>query len=267
LGVPADVLDPAGLAVLDPGATMDVAGGVHYPLDCHLSPARFMAHLQARLEAAGATFRWRTDVAGWQTEDGPAGRGRVAAARTTAGDEIEADAFVLAAGSWSAAAGRSLKLRIPLQAGKGYSLTLAEPRQRPQLCSILTEARVAVTPMGEAVRFGGTMEVAGLDESISRRRVRGIVRSVPDYYPAFREADFDGVPPWQGLRPVSPDGLPYLGRTGRWANLVVATGHAMMGLSLGPATGKLVARLVSGEGAEAELPGQDLSILSPDRYA
>jgi D-amino-acid dehydrogenase len=148
-----------------------------------------------------------------------------------------------------------------MQAGKGYSLTLNAPRQLPQLCSILTEARVAVTPMGTSLRFGGTMELSGLDLRIDPRRVRGIINAATRYFPAFKAADFADIQPWSGLRPCSPDGLPYLGRTRHMENLVVATGHAMMGLSLGPITGEIVADMLS----EEPLP-LDVRLCSPDRF-
>jgi D-amino-acid dehydrogenase len=115
--------------------------------------------------------------------------------------------------------------------------------------------------MGSALRFGGTMEISGLDESINERRVRGIANAARQYYPAFRAKDFADVKPWCGLRPCSPDGMPYLGRTGHYHNLVIATGHAMMGLSLGAISGKIVADLLSDES-----PGFDLLLLSPDRF-
>jgi D-amino-acid dehydrogenase len=157
---------------------------------------------------------------------------------------------------------RELGLRLPMQAGKGYSITLPQPVELPQLCSILAEARVAVTPMNGALRVGGTMEIAGLNERISPRRVEGILRSLPLYYPRFRRGHFDGIAPWSGLRPCSPDGLPFLGRTRAAENLIVATGHSMMGLSLAPITGSLVAQI-----ADGEPPRFDLALLSPDRYA
>jgi D-amino-acid dehydrogenase len=116
--------------------------------------------------------------------------------------------------------------------------------------------------MGSSLRIGGTMELAGLNEDINPVRVRGIIKSALKYLPKFTAADFDGVQPWRGLRPCSPDGLPYVGRTAKFANLSLATGHAMMGLSLGPITGKLMAQILSGEA-----PQFDLSLLSPDRYA
>jgi D-amino-acid dehydrogenase len=116
--------------------------------------------------------------------------------------------------------------------------------------------------MDGTLRFGGTMEIAGLSESITERRVRGIIKAAPVYYPKFKESDFDGIKPWRGLRPCSPDGMPYMGRTSRWNNVTIATGHSMMGLSLGPGTGKLIAEVVDGS-----KPSIDLSLLSPDRYA
>ena len=116
--------------------------------------------------------------------------------------------------------------------------------------------------MGGSLRVGGTMEVVGLDESIQPRRIRGITEALPRYFPEFTPEDFQGIEPWRGLRPVTPDGLPYLGRFAAVPNLIAATGHAMMGLSLGPITGQLVAEIVDGEPASI-----DLSLLSPDRYA
>ena len=256
LGVPAQVLNPRQLAELDPGVTLSVAGGVYFPKDCHLSPARFMGALQRHLEAAGANLAWATEVTGWRVNGS-----RIEALRTDRGD-FTADEYVLCGGSWSPGVARDLRLKLPMQAGKGYSLTLARPRQLPALCSIFTEARIAVTPMDGALRFGGTMEMAGLNEHINERRVRGIIRAVPKYFPQFTEQDFAGVQPWRGLRPCSPDGLPYVGRTTRYTNLSLATGHAMMGLSLAPITGKLVAEILSGE-----KPALDVGLLDPDRYA
>jgi D-amino-acid dehydrogenase len=133
--------------------------------------------------------------------------------------------------------------------------------QLPKICSILTEARVAVTPMGDALRFGGTMEIAGLDKSINPARVHGIMKSAPQYFPEFAVEQFEGIEPWAGLRPCSPDGVPYLGRTRQASNLIVATGHAMLGLSLAPVTGQIVADIASGKDGRS-----DLELLSPDRY-
>jgi len=256
LRIPAQVLDAKATAALDPNVTMDVCGSVFFPKDCHLTPGHFIAALEAELVRLGVEILWETEVTGFEVENGA-----LRAVKTSKG-ELEGQEVVLCGGVWSAEMGSSLNLKLPMQAGKGYSLTLRNPTQLPDLCSICTEARLAVTPMDGALRVGGTMEMAGLDESITQRRVRGITRAFPQYFPAFAETDFAEVKPWSGLRPVSPDGMPYIGRTQRWKNLTIATGHAMMGLSLAPATGKIVSELLSGE-----KPLVALDLMSPDRFA
>lgn len=256
LGVPAAVLDAKGVAALDPAVTMDIAGGVYFPMDCHLQPERYVATLERRIRAGGGTLLYGAEATGWRREGN-----RLAAVRTTQG-EVAGDEFVLCGGAWSPAMIEPLGVRLPMQAGKGYSVTIPAPVELPAICSIFTEARVAVTPMGGALRFGGTMEIAGLNERINPRRVAGIIKAVPHYYPKFEAAHFAGIEPWRGLRPCSPDGLPYLGRTGAASNLVVATGHSMMGLSLAPITGQLAAQIVSDEPT-----AYDVRLLNPDRYA
>jgi D-amino-acid dehydrogenase len=256
LGVPAQVLDAKQTAVLEPAIRMDIAGSVFFPKDCHLSPNRFMVSLQTQCEKLGVQFHWRTGVSGLTQHTS-----HITSVRTSSG-EIEADEFVLAGGSWSPLLVRDLGLKLPIQAGKGYSLTLPKPRFLPTLCAILTEARVAMTPMCGSLRFGGTMEIAGLNEDINPRRVQGIIKAACRYIPDLTPQDFEGIPPWRGLRPCSPDGLPYLGRTRRFDNLTIASGHAMMGLSLGPISGTLVAEILSGPKLSI-----DLTLLDPDRYA
>jgi D-amino-acid dehydrogenase len=256
LGIPAEVLDARATAALDPGVRMEIAGAVHYPRDCHLSPEKFMVFLERECVRGGAAFSYETEVRGWMANGDRIGR-----LKTTRG-EFVADEYVLCGGVWSSVLARDLGLALPMQAGKGYSLTLAAPRALPRLCAIFTEARVAVTPMGGALRFGGTMEIDGLDRRINARRVAGIVKAVSRYYPDFTAQDFRDIRPWSGLRPCSPDGLPYIGRTRGYRNLVLGTGHAMMGLSLGPITGRLLAEVLSDEPAS-----HDLALLDPDRYA
>lgn len=256
LGIPAEVLDAKATAALDPAVTMDICGSVFFPKDCHLAPGSFISAVEAELVRLGVTFLWETEVSGFEVE------GSALRAVKTSKGQVEGQEVVLCSGVWSAQMAKELDLKLPMQAGKGYSLTLANPKQLPELCSICTEARLAVTPMEGALRVGGTMEMAGIDESITQRRVRGITRAFPQYFPAFEEADFAEVKPWSGLRPVSPDGMPYIGRTQRWKNLTVATGHAMMGLSLGPATGRIVSELLSNEKSSVKL-----DLMSPDRFA
>lgn len=255
LGLNAEVLSAKQTAALDPEVRMDIVGAVYFHDDCHLAPHQFMNALKQEIRRMGVAIRWHTEATGWRVE----GR-RLTAIRTTEG-EVAADEFVLCGGAWSPLLLRQLGLRLPMQAGKGYSLTLPRPRRRPRVPAVLTERRVAVTPMGDSLRFGGTMELVGLDETIHLDRVEAIQQAAALYYPDFTPDDFRGVRPWAGLRPCSPDGLPYIGRFPRYENLWTGTGHAMMGLSLGPITGKLLAELLSGE-----QPSLDLTLVAPARY-
>lgn len=256
LGIPTEVHDAAGTAALDPDVQMAACGSVYYPRDAHLSPWLFMQFLQQEILARNGKLLFQTDVKGF-TRSG----NKIVAVQTSQG-EFTADEVVIAGGSWSPLVARELGLKIPLQAGKGYSLTLPNPKRLPQLCSIACEARLAITPMGNSLRFGGTMEMSGLNETVSPRRVKGVIRGATTFFPEFTSADFADIKPWCGLRPCSPDGLPYIGRTAKYSNLVIATGHAMMGLSLAPITGQLVEQVIRGT-----KPRVDLTLLAPDRFS
>jgi len=169
---------------------------------------------------------------------------------------------VLAGGSWSPSMVAGLGVRLPMQPGKGYSLTIPQPRFQLTKPLILTERRVAVTPMGEQLRFGGTMEISGHNDTVRPERVEQIIAGAQAFFPEMTAADFAGIKPWFGYRPVSPDGLPYIGRMGRYANLSTASGHAMLGLTLAPISGLLISEVLSGR-----KPSVDLSLLNPNRYA
>ena len=255
IGLQADVLDAKATAALDPDITMDVAGSVHFTQDCHLNPARFVATLRKRILALGCVIESNTLI-----DNIESGNGKVTAVSGN-GKHFAADKFVIAGGSWSANLLEKVGMKLPLQAGKGYSLTLPTPPELPRLCSIFAEAKVAITPMEGSLRFGGTMEVGGLDLSINPARVHGIVKSVNAYFPKFSERDFSNIKPWAGLRPVSPDGIPYLGKVNGLPNLIAATGHAMMGLSLAPVSGRLVADLLAGDE-----PFRSIDAMAPGRF-
>lgn len=255
IGLKAKVLDAAATARQDPAVTMDVAGAVYFPQDCHLDPARFVASMRRRVMELGGLIEYSVGIDTIEVRNG-----RVSAL-VGGGKRFEGGKFVIAGGSWSAKLLETVGLKLPLQAGKGYSLTLPAPPELPRLCSIFAEAKVAITPMGGSLRFGGTMEVGGLDLSIHPARVHGIVKSVPYYFPKFSESDFSNVKPWAGLRPVSPDGIPYLGRAANLPNLIAATGHAMMGLSLAPVSGRLVADLLAGD-----TPFRPIDAMAPGRF-
>lgn len=271
LGITAKVLSKQDVQALEPNLTLDVMGAVHFLDDAHLNPAVLMGKLQAWLAANGVQFIWQRDVVGI-VRDGD--KVKQLTARVTEGssstasqtasqtDTIQADAFVLCAGSWSPEFAKALHLRLPIQAGKGYSMTLEPPPIQPNYPALLVEAKVAVTPFAASLRVGGTMEIAGINHRVSANRVRGIIRSACQYYPGLTPEAFQDVPVWHGLRPCSPDGLPFIGKTRQFENVIVATGHAMVGLSLAPVTGKLVSEVLVGT-----TPTVALEPLSPDRFA
>lgn len=255
LGMPVKVLDAAQVAAMEQQLKVEVRGGVHYEMDAHLHPAHLMRALRRQLRQAGVEFLHETRVSALRLR-----QGKLAAVETSKGN-FSADAYLLAAGAWSGRLAAGLSLSLPMQAGKGYSLTLSSPPAQLHIPSILCEAKVAATPMGAHLRFGGTMEIGGLSLKVSKKRVRGLIRSISAYFPQMKPEVFANVPVWAGLRPCSPDGLPYIGTTRQADNLLLATGHAMMGLSLAPVTAMLITQLIAGEQPEC-----DMQLLSPDRF-
>jgi D-amino-acid dehydrogenase len=255
LGLEAELFGKDKLPEFEPDARVDALGGVWWKQDCHLSPMDFANALRRGISREGGEFV-EGEVVDFIREGG-----EVIGVKTNSGDEISGGRIVLAGGISTTELARKLGLRLPMQGGKGYSFTLPKPKKSLRLCSLLKEGRVAVTPMGEKLLVAGTMEICGTDTSVSPRRLEGIIESFCRFYPDFTKADFEGIKPWVGLRPCSPDGLPYIGRLPGHPRVIAATGHAMMGLSLAPVTGWIVEKIVSGE----PVP-MDLAQLDPARF-
>ena len=256
IGIEAQLHDRQGIQKLEPNVEIRADGGLYFPGDAHVTPARFVQNLEAFLEKQTQVRIFRnTSVLGFERSGD-----RVVSLKTTNG-EFPAAEFVLCGGAWSPGILRSLGIRLLVEAGKGYSITIPRKDRKPAIPFVLTEARVAVTPMGDTLRFAGTMELAGLDLSITQRRVNAIQKAIDLYIGGFSDADFQNKEVWSGLRPVSPDGVPFIGRFKDYPNLIAATGHAMIGMSLAPVTGKIVSQLVEGE-----QPGFDMRLLNPDRF-
>ncbi|MFZ4427643.1 MAG: NAD(P)/FAD-dependent oxidoreductase [Saprospiraceae bacterium] len=256
VGAVAEVLDARGVKALEPDIETAVRGGIFFPEDAHCNPGLFMQQLKAACIARGV--RW---VSGTAISGISASAGRVTGISFADGRKEKVDRAVLAAGSWSGKIAAMLGLRLPMQDGKGYSITLQSAAIKPAIPTILCEARVAITPMGPDVRIGGTLEISNFSKAPDPRRLKGILDSLPRYYPGWSVP----VPPvagvWQGYRPCSPDGLPYMGFSKQYSNLCIATGHAMMGMSLGPATGKWVSELFCGK-----TPALDTALFDPGRF-
>jgi len=256
LGLDVKQLSAAECSSLQPSLALDIKGAVHYRCDAHLYPYVLMKLLISRLEASGLKFIRNKAITAVKAEAGKI-------QGVYSGDEMfSADHYVLASGSWSPEIAALAGLKIPMMPGKGYSFMLPEPQKRMHIPALLCEAKVAVTPMNGSIRLGGTMEIGKINSRVNLNRVKGIVESTCNYFPGLKPELPAESSVWFGFRPCSPDGLPYIGASKKMNNLIIATGHGMMGLSLGPASGKLVAQLINGEKTAV-----DLSIYSPDRYS
>lgn len=256
IGLQVNELQPHEIENLETGISTSAVGGVYYEQDAHLQPEAFIMGLRTALEQRGIILLAGVEVTGFEFANGQISSALTPDAKFTA------DEFVLAGGAWSPDIVRGLGLRLPVQAGKGYSVTVENPKQKPNIPAILVEARLAVTPFSDSLRFAGTMELAGLDPAISRRRVHAMLDAISDYYPNFDTSGLQSAEVWSGLRPCTPDGLPFIGRFKKFSNLVAATGHAMLGISLAPVTGRLVADILT-----RSTPGCDLSPLRVDRFS
>jgi D-amino-acid dehydrogenase len=235
---PARRLDRDSLIELEPALKPGLAGGWYYHDDSHLRPDKLMSAWRRYLEASGVKV---VENCGFQSFRSRNGRAQAAG---TARGELPADIFIVAAGAWTPLLNEHLGCRVPIQPGKGYSLTMPRPSVCPKIPLIFPETRVAVTPFQSGYRLGSTMEFAGYDESIRPERLQLLKDGATDY---LREPYCDPVrEAWFGWRPMTYDSLPIIDRSPKYDNVIIAAGHNMLGLSMAPATGKLVAELVDG---------------------
>jgi D-amino-acid dehydrogenase len=230
-GLPFEVLGADGTRRFEPALVGPVVGSVRYPREGRVDPRRFVESVGRAAVDAGAEIRTGVEI------------------RSI--DELDAETVVVAAGTWS----KEL-VRLPLEGGKGYHVDFERADDDPHVPVWVQETWTIATPLPDRLRLSGTLELAGLDLSISQRRVKTIHAGGERWFRGLRRRPV--LETWAGLRPCLPDGLPAIGRLGR---VVVATGHAMKGVSLAPVTGRLVAQLIAGE-----QPEQDLGLLRPDRF-
>ncbi len=238
-GYSATRLDARALAAKEPTLRDDLAGAWYFDCDAHIRPDRFMSGLHHALQNLGVQVHESCQAIALDHENARARR-----LHTSLGP-IDADAFVIATGAWTGRLSRLVGCRLPIEPGKGYSLTFSRPTACPTLPMIFEEDRVAVTPFEFGFRLGSMMEFAGFDDSIRPERLGVLTRVVPTY---FKDLTLPPHPePWFGWRPMTPDGRPYIGPSPRWSNVTIAAGHNMIGMSTGPGTGRLVSELVSGD--------------------
>lgn len=252
-GMPAEVLSAEAVRAVEPAAQPDVLGGVRFPGDASINPGHFLSLLARRVRERGATIYEDTPVTKIEST-----RKKITHV-ITATEVFEPELVVLAAGAWSPVVARGLGFSLPVQPARGYSLTMRAPKLMPRNSLLLGERRVAVTPMGELLRFTGRLELSELDTTVSAKHIAGIERAVREYLTIDEKLEI--VEKWAGLRPTTPDGLPVIGFSPRHSNLLLATGHAMLGLSLGPGTGQVVAEIATGR-----KPSVDLTPLQVERF-
>jgi D-amino-acid dehydrogenase len=254
-GIEAHVLNAEEVQKLEPNTKVNAIGGVFYPGDAHLNPNLLVSNLKKYLTDKGVRFLYHTPVTGFEIKN------HAVTGVLTAKDKYNFDEIVVAVGAWSGVLSEKLGISVPLQGGKGYSMLFDGLGSKVNIPAIMLEARATATPMGNALRCAGTMEIAGIDLSINMNRVQGIVNGVQRFYPELAVELPQKEQIWSGLRPCSPDGLPYIGRLNNLKNVTMATGHGMMGLSLGPATGLLVSEIIGRNKLSMDIKG-----LNPNRF-
>lgn len=253
LGLEVSELNRNELDAIEPNVKIDAKGAIHYECDGHTTPTEFMPKMLNYLKSVGVDIRTNETVL-----DMDVANAKVTTVLTDKGS-YTADEVIMAAGSWSGELSKKLDIKLALQAGKGYRINV-ERHTGIGLPAILMEAKMAVTPMNGFTRFAGTMEFTGINDIVRKERVLAIANGAKRFYPELEieQAEIDHAK--TGMRPVSPDGLPYIGRSKNYTNLIFATGHAMMGWSLGPATGKLVSEIV-----DAKKTSMDIDAFRPER--
>ena len=256
LGLDAEILNYQQVQAMEPHTRLNIKGALYFRCDAHVYPNKVMQSLLNHLEKAGVNFLPNEAVTGFERN------GSFVSGVKTAKGRYEADSVVIASGSWSRELASQLGISLPLVGGRGYSVTLKDSPNKLNHPAVLMEGRVALTPMdGNKLRLGGTMEITSTDKPPRLSRVEGILNAVKGYFPDYVLPSAAEADVWYGFRPCSADGLPYIGRSRRVKNLVLATGHAMIGMSLGPATGKLVSELLNEEKTSV-----DLSPFEPERF-
>ncbi|MCK0130021.1 FAD-dependent oxidoreductase [Flavobacteriaceae bacterium F08102] len=236
-GLAIEMLSRNELRKLEPNVADDVQCAVHYTCDAHTTPTEIMQKMKSFLRQKGVVFKTGEEVVDFNRS------GSKIISVTTDKNVYRADEFVLGSGSWSGVLVKKVGLSIPMEGGKGYRIDVHRSTGI-NYPAILMESKVAVTPMNGFTRFAGTMEFSGLNHAIKKERVTAIAKAAERYYKGLRIHAEEIDDAKCGLRPVSPDGLPYIGRVKNFDNLTLASGHSMMGWSLGPATGKLVSEIL-----------------------
>ncbi len=247
LGLKVDRLNAAQTQALEPNVELKVAGAVLFKDDCHVHPGELMLTLKKQLEQKGVRFLLNQPVTGFERSGM-----RINSVITNKG-KIDCGQLIVAGGSWLPGLGKMLGVSLLLQPGKGYSYTYPQIEKNILYPAILVEGRCAITPWQHRLRIGGTMELSGINHTVVPKRMQGIYNSVKTFYPGLKIEQPLQNEIWCGLRPVSPDGLPYIGKVKNAENVIFAGGHAMLGISQCTGTGLLVSQLAQSKKTEINM--------------
>lgn len=252
LGIETSILDTAALKKAEPEVDFEAKGAVLYKSDGLIDPVEHMRWLKKYLKNKGVVFHFETAVREIMVT-----KGKISGVKTNRG-EFSADEYVLSTGAFSSVFADSLGISIPVISGKGYSIDFSKSELKLRTPLILAEAKVAITPFDNRIRLGSGMEFNGKVGEVRLQRVQSMLDNTSKVLPQFGRKNASELTVWEGLRPITPSGIPFVGRTKKYPELLVAAGHAMMGVSLGPVTGKIISQLVAGEPT-----GFDMLFLQP----
>ena len=251
-GLQVERLNRRQVQELEPDVALNVSGAVLFKDDCHFNPGKLMLLLKDDLEKKGVQFILNTTVTGLEKSNSSV------TAILTSNGKYDSKEIVIAGGSWMPELAKMLGIKLLLQPGKGYSYTYPYVEKNIKYPAILVDGRCAITPWGNKLRIGGTMELSGINNKVLVKRMQGIYESARDFYPGLK-IDFPPVEKiWTGLRPVTPDGLPYIGKISDFTNVTFAGGHAMLGISQGTGTGKLVSEIISQKKCSIDISAFDV---------
>ncbi len=256
LGLKTQTYTAAQVQELEPEVEVNVAGGVLWLDDCHLDSAKLMRSLHRYLQTAGVKFFLHTEVKGFERTNGKIN------SVITGKEKLDADEIIIANGSWMPAVAKMAGIHLLMQPGKGYSVVYENMEKNLRRPAILIEARTAMTPIDRWLRIGGTMELSGHSDNILPKRVTAIYDSVKKYFPSLNISQPEPEKAWFGYRPVTPDGLPYIGKHKKFSNLMFAGGHAMLGVSAAAATGKLANEIIGNRATSI-----DIFAFEPGRFS
>jgi len=252
-GIAGRELSGEEIMAMEPSLKPGLKGGVYFPSEAHAEPLLTVQTMVKDFLALGGQLLPQTEVFDFTFSGG-----RIEEVITTRGT-FRPELVILALGTWSRVLAERLRVSVPILGGKGYSMIVENYDVKPQHPIMIVERKIAVTPRADSVRIAGTLELVDQDDSITTRRMQGIVRGAQDYMHMGAEPSIREV--WRGLRPCTPDGVPMVGFSKRWSNLVYNTGHQMLGLQSAPGSGRLAADLIGGK-----TPLVDPKPFRPERF-